>query len=71
MSHRFNKGDLVKHVKSMGIYRILECPDVVRIEATGGPGYLYRAELLFQPAIQWVRSQTEMEDGRFELLGKR
>jgi hypothetical protein len=58
----FVQGDRVRHVKSGGVYLILQIPDKLRIESTGEPAYLYAAQ-----DLQWVRSQREMEDGRFVL----
>jgi|GEM_PF-1424524 len=56
----FAKGSLVQHCKTSGIYSILETPDILRIENGNKPAYLYG-----NGSIQWVRPQSEMEDGRF------
>ena len=50
---KFEVGQIVKHVKTGGIYHII-----------GTPKDNYRLE--HNPI--WVRSQSEMEDGRFVLL---
>lgn len=65
---KFEVGNIVKHVKSGGIYRIIGSPDQYRLESTNEPAYAYQSthgELYNNPI--WVRSKTEMEDGRFML----
>lgn len=66
---KFPQGRMVRHVKTQGRYKIFMTPDVVRLEHSNKPAYMY------SPAIQevgevlyWVRDQEEMEDGRFELV---
>jgi hypothetical protein len=62
---KFQKGQKVRHVKSGHIYFIHITPDKLRIEASGEPAYAYGAGTI---GDAWVRSQSEMEDGRFELM---
>lgn len=66
----FEVGDVVKHLKSGGSYVVTGTPARVVIEATLHPAYTYRQAVGNDDRI-WVRPQTEMEDGRFELLKKR
>lgn len=61
--HKFSEGDIVRHRKGRR-YQITGSPDFLRIEATNEPAYAY-AEL--PRGLVWVRSKTEMEDGRFTL----
>jgi len=63
---KFEAGDHVEHLKSGGHYRILGTPDIYQLEATGESAYAYRKTA--EDARIWVRCQTEMEDGRFELV---
>lgn len=51
----------VQHVKTGGVYVIVETPIRARIEAGDVPAYLYRG----QDGKVWARPQSEMEDGRF------
>lgn len=65
---KFNLGDTIKHVRSGNVYRITGTPeptDGVRyqIEPTNEPAYAYTNE----NGVVWIRSQTKMEDGRFDL----
>jgi hypothetical protein len=63
---------VVRHIKSGGLYVIALLPDLVKVESTAEPAYGYRA-LSSNGAVSgplWVRSQTEMEDGRFELVSE-
>ncbi len=58
----FKETDVVKHVKSNGDYMILNTDTV--LEATGEPAYAYQK--WGEPdAPIYVRSKSEMEDGRF------
>lgn len=57
----FKQGQLVLHVKSDGVYKILVLPDIGRLETTGEPAYLYQG----LDGRVWPRGQIEMEDGRF------
>ncbi len=59
----FHVGDLVLHKKTGNVYTVIDIPTNVRIEAGNVPAYVYRAITL----QSWVRPQSEMEDGRFEL----
>ena len=71
---KFRRKQLVIHVKTGGVYRIVHTPEVCRLEASNGPAYAYQAvwivssrggtiDLIDKPL--WVRDQVEMEDGRF------
>lgn len=65
---KFDKNDVVKHVKTNKHYRIVGTPDEYRLEATNEPAYAYQSsegEPFNHPI--WVRSKAEMEDGRFVL----
>lgn len=57
----FKKNDRVYHVKSGNTYTIDGTPDTHRLESNGDPCYTYCGS----DSIVWVRSQKEMEDGRF------
>jgi hypothetical protein len=67
---KFEVGQIVKHVKTGGIYHIIGTPkDNYRLEHNNQPAYLYQSiegDIYANPI--WVRSQSEMEDGRFVLL---
>lgn len=67
----FHPGDLLKHKKTGNIYVILDIPARVRIEATNTPAYMYRLEDASEDDRVWVRPKDEMEDGRFDLVGRR
>lgn len=61
---KFRVGERLRHVKSGRIYRIVDLPTRMRIEATAAPAYSYC--LADSPDITlWVRPQVELEDGRF------
>jgi len=55
----FQQGQIVKHLKTGGFYRILY---YAKIEATLDDVYVYEA--LINQTI-WIRPVEEMEDGRF------
>jgi hypothetical protein len=59
---KFLEGTEVRHIKSGGIYLITGTPHEFVIEATREPAYAY----LMPDGRTCVRSQAEMEDGRFE-----
>jgi uncharacterized iron-regulated membrane protein len=63
----FRPGQVVTHLKTKGEYRIHGTPDNYVIEATGEPAYAYGARKQEGSNLGkiWIRSQTEMEDGRF------
>jgi hypothetical protein len=61
----FPTGATVQHLKTKGVYTILETPESLRLEAGNLPAYLYT-----NGAIKWVRPQSEMELGRRKLLLK-
>lgn len=58
-------GSHVTHKKTGGIYEIKITPDEGFIEATGEPAYSYKA---LNDGRIWHRTQTLMEDGRFEAI---
>ena len=60
-------GNIVVHLRSDRLYQIITSPITVRIEASNTPAYIY-VEYKKKDAISWVRSQVEMEDGRFRLF---
>lgn len=72
----FRRRQLVTHLKTGGVYRIVHTPATCRLEASNEPAYAYQAvwvvssrggtiDLTDKPL--WVRCQAEMEDGRFVL----
>jgi hypothetical protein len=66
MKNKFKVNELVKHKKG-GLYNILQVPCEHRIlEDTQETFYVY----MDKDAIEWVRSKTQMEDGRFIFWGK-
>lgn len=63
----FKKGDIVRHIRTGNIYRIVMTPnDRVRIELDGSPAYAYVIHPFFDDML-WIRPATEMEDGRFSI----
>lgn len=71
----FRRKQLVRHIKTGGLYRIVHAPGACCLEATNEPAYAYRLVHFRADAIVpvdvrdapiWVRGQAEMEDGRFE-----
>lgn len=62
---KFHTGQRVVHMRSTCTYEIIGTPDRYRLEATGEPAYAYTSG---KDQDIWVRSQTEMEDGRFEAI---
>lgn len=68
----FARASVVRHIKSDTLYVIVLCPNLVKLEATAQPAYGYRAlQADGSPSgTLWVRSQVEMEDGRFELVSE-
>lgn len=56
----------VRHLKSQKEFIIVGLPDKCRIEHNWQPAYLY----LEANGMKIARSQTEMEDGRFELVAE-
>jgi hypothetical protein len=63
----FMINDGIRHVKTGDIYYVIGTPDTFRIESTNEPAYVYQKTRL---SAAWVRSQSEMEDGRFQLVDK-
>ena len=60
----YPSGTYLEHVKSGKVYRVVCGPTSgLRLEGTNSPAYLYKGE---DSRIAWVRSQEEMEDGRFK-----
>lgn len=64
----FNVFEKVIHVKTGNVYMITGTPDMLRIEADNEPAYSYKKQGSngVNQTI-WIRSQKEMEDGRFVL----
>jgi len=60
---KFGLHDTVRHQKG-GHYEICGLPDELVIEETGEPAYAYRGP----DQRVWIRAQSKMEDGRFELI---
>jgi hypothetical protein len=58
---KFHRYQLVEHIKTGHIYEICGVPDEYVIEKTWEPAYAY----LLPSGIKCIRSQAEMEDGRF------
>ena len=74
-SMMFRRKQLVQHLKTGGIYRIVHTPATLRLEVNNEPAYAYQAvwvissrgsviDLTDKPL--WARCQSEMEDGRFQ-----
>lgn len=70
----FRRKQLVRHIKTGGLYRIVHTPATCRLEASNEPAYAYKAVEVatsrgtivdIRDAPLWVRGQAEMEDGRF------
>jgi hypothetical protein len=59
---KFKVGDIVVHLASERKYVIVGCPDKYRIESNNQLAYVYH---FIEGDWHWVRSQSEMEDGRF------
>lgn len=68
-SPMFNRGDCVRHMKSMRLYVIVQSPDTAFDEATREPRYIYRSADPHDPRW-WIRAPHIMEDGRFVLHKK-
>jgi hypothetical protein len=58
----FPIGSQLRHKKTGGFYLVI---GLAKIEATLEMAYVYES---MQTHDYWVRPQTEMEDGRFELI---
>jgi hypothetical protein len=61
-SFKFAVGDEIRHIKSGGMYIVMGTPNEYVIEATREPAYAY----LMPDGRICIRSQAEVEDGRFE-----
>lgn len=75
--HKFATMNRVEHVETKRVYVIVNTPDQVRLEDGVTPAYIYIIERpRGAPPVGeqeprrtwWVRSQEQMEDGRFILL---
>lgn len=67
MPTKFSKGETVRHVKTNGVYKILEVPDETKkLEHCNEPYYRYAG--MVDDCVAWVRCKSEMEDGRFESM---
>ena len=62
----FRMNQKVRHIKTGNVYKIVGTPETVRIEHLATPAYAYVPE---DWKLIWIRPQTEMEDGRFEVVG--
>lgn len=62
MADKFHPGNKVRHKKSGGLYEVMA---TARLEATLEPVHVYRS---LADGQVWVRPDTEMLDGRFELV---
>lgn len=60
----YNTGNTVFHVKSGKAYVILHSSDECRTEHDNQPAYVYKGK----DGTIWVRSKSEMEDGRFKMI---
>ena len=58
----FPNGAQLKHKKTGVFYKVV---GLAKIEATLEMAYVYKS---MQTHDYWIRPQTEMEDGRFELI---
>lgn len=73
---KFKQGSYVRHVLTGSVYEILTPPSIARLESNGERAYCYRRVHLHDtPKLSpverdtiWVRSQDQMEDGRFERI---
>lgn len=74
---KFRRKQLVHHMGTGGTYRIVHTPDTCRLEANNEPVYAYkdvevatsRGTIVdLRDAPLWVRGQSEMEDGRFQVV---
>lgn len=68
----FERGDVVRHVKSMRLYAILQAPPYAVDENTGAPVYVYTAAPGAHPDPRWwVRPMWEMEETTRFVLHKK
>lgn len=71
---KFRRKQLVRHIRTGGVYRIVHTPQVCRLEAMNEPAYAYKlvtfdgVQMEREDSMIWVRQQAEMEDGRFEAV---
>jgi hypothetical protein len=64
---KFERDQIVLHIKSGIEYKILEVPDNQKLlEGCSEPYYRYKSIKI--PGPSWIRKQSEMEDGRFRLI---
>lgn len=65
--NKFHTMKIIRHVKTNSYYRITSSPIQNKIlEHNGETYYEYRS---LRDGITWLRCKSEMEDGRFELIG--
>lgn len=65
---KFNKDDIVIHALTGRKYKILFTPkDCFVIENLNQFAYIYEEFEKKQTVFRWIRSEKEMEDGRFVL----
>lgn len=65
----FGQGDVVIHVRSERVYRILLDPRCgLTLEGTNEPAYAYVTTETNKQKVVWVRSAAEFDDGRFKML---
>lgn len=64
--NKFKKDTELRHLKG-GTYVIVEEPNFRRLSDSNQPFYEYRS---LKDGIVWIRSKSEMEDGRFFKLGE-
>ena len=66
---KFLVGDKIRHIKTGKEYIVRRVPPFLIIEATNTLSYAYSGDKTNSERDHWwVRPQTEMEDGRFEII---
>ena len=66
MKTKFDRGQIITHVKTGKQYAIVDPPVACcRLEYCNEPYYVYRSYGEDTDHVLWVRRQSEMEDGRF------
>ena len=64
----FNNGETVKHVKSGGVYVVIDTPDDLHRLEHSNERYFSYCPLSDKYAMHkriWIRCESEMTDGRF------